>query len=263
MKFRLLVVFPFAFAALFAVVATLAGQAALGSVLVTENEVGKLAALVGCFAAALAFESGDYLRRAWFFSGLCYLLLLAADVVGMPSFASHLSDQALDLTQGVLVVVANATSVAGTWMLAHAWSVAGLEDDRSRGAGRLLFGGAILLALAITGWPLLLDVRTLLAGDFGAVVSIASDLGDTICLALIAPVMQTALAMRGGVLRWPWGLLTSSGIAWLAYDASSALHLEHRWLVLSEALRALACGAFLSAGIAQRLAVAPDTRSAG
>ena len=157
-------------------------------------------------------------------------------------------------------------SVLGTWMLARAWRVAGLDDEDggSRTRRRLLFAAAGPFALAITGWPLVHDVRALLGGDVGALVSVASDLGDTLCLALVAPVLLTALAMRGGVLWWPWGLLTSSGLAWVVYDACSglvgALHVEGAfYLVATEALRALACGSFLSAGLAQRRIVLGDT----
>jgi hypothetical protein len=267
MKFRSLAAFPLGFALVFAVAALVAGDG-LASVLATENELGKVLALVGCFAAAMAFEPGDYLRRAWFYSGLCYLLLLLGDVAGMPRFAARLSPHQVDLAEGSFAVLGNATSVLGTWMLARAWTVAGLEDDddASRTRGRLLFAGAIAVSLAITGWPLVHDVGALVAGDMGASVNIASDLGDTICLALVAPVMQTALAMRGGMLRWPWGLLTSSGIAWIAYDAASGavelFHVEQaRWLVVTEALRGLACASFFSAGMAQRIAVTPGARA--
>jgi hypothetical protein len=263
MKFRSFAVLPPGFAVAFAVAALLAAGGAFATVLSTENEVGKLLAMVGGFAAALAFEKGDYLRRAWFFTGLCYLFLLLGDVAGTPLFAAHLSAQHLELAVGAFAVLGNATSVLGTWMLARAWSVAGLDaDDDARMRGRLLFAAAVAVALAITGWPLVHDVRGLAAGDGGATVNVASDLGDTICLALVAPVLRTALAMRGGTLRWPWGLLTLSGVAWLAYDAASGvvelLHVEQaRWLILTEALRGLACAFMFSAGMAQRIAVGP------
>jgi hypothetical protein len=267
MRFRSFALFPAGFAVVFAVVALAAGGDALASVLGTENELGKVLALVGCFAAALAFEEGDYLRRAWFYSGLCYLVLLLGDVAGMPFVAGRLSVHQADLAEGSCAVLGNAASVLGTWMLARAWTVAGLEDDdASRTRGRLLFAAAVVVSLAITGWPLLHDVRTLASGDLGALVNIASDLGDTICLALVAPVLQTALAMRGGMLRWPWGLLTSSGVAWIAYDAASGvvelLHVEQaRWLIVTEAIRGLACAFVFSAGIAQRIAVTPGVRA--
>ncbi len=102
----------------------------------------------------------------------------------------------------------------------------------------------------------------LLGGDPSALAAIASDLGDILTLALVAPVMHTALAMRGGLLLWPWGLLTLSNVAWIAYDASSGA--ADHWhlgtglpLVASESLRILATGWVLAAGIAQRWAVNP------
>ena len=264
MKFRSFVVLPPGFAVAFAVAALLAAGGAFAAVLAAENEVGKLLAMIGGFSAALAFERGDYLRRAWFYTGLCYLFLLLGDVATMPLFAAHVSEHQLELVAGACAVLGNATSVLGTWMLAHAWNVAGLDeaDDAARARGRLLFAAAVVVALAITGWPFVHDVRALAAGDLGASVNIASDLGDTICLALVAPVLRTALALRGGTLRWPWGLLTLSGVAWLAYDAASGvvelLHVEKaRWLILTEALRGLACAFMFSAGMAQRIAVAP------
>lgn len=264
MKFRRLLLFPLAFALSFAVAALLASDAGLAAVLAAENEAGKVLALIGCVAAAFAFEEGDYLRRAWLYSGACYVLLLAGDTAGVPAIAGRLSPRHLEIAQGGLVLAANTTSVVGTWMLARAWSVAGLveDDEAASSRGRVLFAGAIVAALAITGWPLVHDARALLGGDLGATVSIASDLGDTICLALVAPVMQTALALRGGLLRWPWGLLAASGLAWIVFDAASgiveALQVEQaRWLVLTEGIRGVACASFFAAGVAQRLAVRP------
>jgi hypothetical protein len=266
MKFRSLALVPVLFAGVFSIAALLAGEGLLPAVLTVENEAGKTIAALGCVAAALAFERGDYLRRAWAFSAVCYALLLLGDLAGLPVFGAHLGAGAIVLVQGLLAVVANATSVAGTWMLASAWTVAGLDDDEGpRRRRRLLFGAATVLALAITGWSLVHDVGALARGDVGALVSIASDVGDTICFALVAPVLQTALALRGGVLRWPWGFLTAGGLAWIVYDAASgvagAAHAgSASGLVGTEAVRALACGYFLTAGLAQRLAVAPDVR---
>jgi hypothetical protein len=267
MTFRSLVVFPLAFAVLFAIAAVFAGDPGLATVLTVENEAGKALALIGCFAAAHAFERDDYLRRAWLYSGACFVLLLAGDIAGVPALSARLSPRHLELAQGALVLAGNATSVVGTWMLARAWSVAGLveDDEDTRVRGRRLVAGAIAVSLAITGAPLVHDARELLGGDASASVSIASDLGDTVCLALVAPLMQTALALRGGLLRWPWGLLAASGLAWIVFDAASgavdALHVERaRWLVVTEAWRALACASFFAAGIAQRMAVAPRDR---
>ncbi len=258
-RMRSLLFVPPAFAVAFGVAALVAGREALA----LENEAGKLLALAGCLAAAVAFERGDYLRRAWFISGLCFLLLLVGDALGAPALAASLGPARTDLAQGVLALVANATSVVGTWMLARAWTVAGIEEDdggASRARGRIIFAAAVVVALAVTGWPLAQDLRALAGGDASSLVSIASDLGDTICFALVAPLLQTALAMRGGALWWPWGLLTAGGVAWILYDAATGVGQIARvepgpWAILTEALRALACSTMFAAGLAQRMVV--------
>lgn len=262
-SYRALAWVPFVFAAVFAIAALAAGEHALAAVLTTQNETGKVLGMAGALAAALAFERDDYLRRAWLFNAAGYALLLAGDAAGVHTIALRLTSHQLDFAQGTIALLANAASVLGTWMLARAWNVAGLEDDdASRARTRWLFAAGAVIALTVTGWPLVRDARALLGGDLGASVDVVSDLGDTACLALVAPVMQTALAMRGGVLRWPWGLLATSLLAWLAYDAASSLIdpqvAPARWVVAAETVRALACAYAFAAGLAQRRAVAPQ-----
>lgn len=265
-SYRALGWLPPAFAAVFAIAGFAVGDGAVGPLLTAENELGKVLALAGAVVAAYAFERGDYLRKAWLLNAAAYALLLAADASGVHTIAHRLTSHQLDAAQGLVTLLANAAAVVGTWMLARAWNVAGLEEDEaSRARGRLLFAAAAVVALAITGWPLVHDARELLSGDVDASIAVVSDLGDAACLALVAPVMQTALAMRGGVLRWPWGLLAASLLAWLVYDASSGLvdatSAGGGWLVVSEAFRALACVYGLVAGLAQRRAVTADAAS--
>jgi hypothetical protein len=261
LKYRALALLPLMLAALMATVALLLGPQ-MPVALTVANEAGKMLALGGAVSAALAFEQGEYLNRAWLTYGGCYALLLVNDSLG----AFGPTGEHMLLVRGLVVVAANTSSVVGTWMLARAWTVAGLDDeDTGRARRRTMFAGAVLLSLAVTGWPLLHDVRALIGGDPGALISIASDLGDTFTLSLVAPVMHTALAMRGGLLRWPWGMVTLSGLAWIVYDATSSVIDLPRWgpcaaLVASEAFRVLANGWVFSAGVAQRLAVAPDER---
>jgi hypothetical protein len=142
-------------------------------------------------------------------------------------------------------------------LLARAWSIAGLELPGSKAARILVMLVAAGLAVGISGSDLLVDSRALLGGDLGSMHSVGSDLGDIFGLALIAPVLLTAIAMRGGVLTWPWALLTASLIFWLLYDAVSVI--EHSLpghevaaRVVRETFRALACAAEFAAGLAQR-----------
>ncbi len=257
MKYRLLAFVPLVFALVLGG-AALAFPGSQETVLTVQAESGKLLDFIGCLAAALAFERGDYLSRAWFTYGSCSLLLVVKDAIGEGGSPTT------GLVRGLVVLAANTLLAVGVFMLARAWSVAGLVDDpKARARRRAMFAVAALASLAVTGWPLVHDVQSLLGGRFEALVSIASDLGDAVGLALLAPLATTALALRGGVLRWPWTFITLAGVTWLAYDVSSGL-IDH-WhvgpglaLVGSEALRGAANLFAFSAGIAQRLAVAPD-----
>ncbi len=261
MKYKVVALLPLVMAATLAAASIAMGDrmhVALG----VGNEAGKLLSLAGALAAAFAFERGEYLNRAWLTYGACYLMLLVNDAMG----AAHLTGEGWTLARALVVLVGNACSVGGAWMFAHASVEAGLDDDDdARRRRRTLFVVAAVLSLAINGWTLMADVRSLLGGRNLAMISIASDLGDTFTLALIAPVLQTALALRGGVLRWPWGLLTVSGIMWILYDVTSDVIVMRDVgpglaLVGSECLRMLANGWILSAGMAQRWAVAPTER---
>lgn len=207
-------------------------------------ELSKILALLGCIAAALAFEHGDYLRRAWTFNGACLAFLLARDVT-IPFAVQSIA------LQNTLVIIANLCSIVGTFLMARAWQVSGLEAKRS-----VLVAIGVVVALVVGGGAIVVDVRA------RAVVALASDLGDFVSLCLIAPVIMTALAMRGGVLRWAWGLFALSLVCWLFYDATHALrtHLSPNSLkVLNELFRTLACTYLFAAGLAQRRAVlAPE-----
>lgn len=186
------------------------------------------------------------------------LLLLVRDSTVIPIVNHALAGGGLELTRGFLVVLANASSVMGTALLARAWSVSGLS---TAGRRAWLVVAGVAVSLAATGWPLALDLRSIFHGDVGAIPYLGSDLGDMICFALVAPVLDTALALRGGALLWPWAFITASGFCWILYDAawgmSAALHLDdlpHARVVL-DALRGLACAFVGSAGLAQRRAV--------
>jgi hypothetical protein len=79
-------------------------------------------------------------------------------------------------------------------------------------------------------------------------------------LCLIAPLLLTALALRGGLIGWPWALLTTSYVAWLLYDAvlvyGPSLGADPATVRLaSEVCRALGCTYGFSAGLAQRAVV--------
>lgn len=226
------------------------------AVLVGEIELSKGLAVMGCVAAALAFDREDYLRRAWLLLAASTVFLFARDVFALEAHPAAADVVPLAI-EGTLATAGNGCSVAGTWMLARAWRVAGLEDNESRSRETWLLLATVTLAVLVTGLPVASDVRALLGGQVFAVVPLASDVADAVVLALLAPLAQTAIAMRGGLLRWPWALLTASGALWLVFDATygitALLHADaSRMHPVLEAMRALPTLYGFAAGMAQR-----------
>jgi hypothetical protein len=161
---------------------------------------------------------------------------------------------------GVLVALANLSQVVGTWMLARTWKVAQLTLPGSATAQWLTVGLVGLLAAGFAGPGVLRSGGRLLQGDLSVAAGVFSSLGDMISLWLIAPLLLTALALRGGLFGWPFALLTASYVAWLGYDALGVLGPDlglspRAARTGSELFRALGCLFGLSAGLAQRTVV--------
>jgi hypothetical protein len=219
--------------------------------------------------AAFAFERGEYMRRAWLLNGGCYVVLLVRDAVRFAiGFEGSVGGVQMSAVSGGLVAIANTSAVVGTYFLARAWSTAGLEPPGTRATRAAVLGGAAVIALAICGSDLYIDGGALLRGDLGTLHGVASDIGDIVGLVLLAPVLLTALAMRGGVLTWPWGLLTASLVFWLLYDCASTFdHFVpgHAAAIVfaRESLRALASVCEFSAGVAQRRVITEPTPPPG
>jgi hypothetical protein len=248
---------PLALLAVMLCVWSLVPTEARPSVLAASVASSKVLAIVGCLVAAWTFEPGDYLRRAWLLLAACTVGLFGRDLVALASGPV--------VAQGVLATLGNGCSVAGTWMLARAWRVAGLEEEPARRSWALPTA-TVCAALLVTGWPILGDLRALAHGEVFAVVPLVSDLADATVLALLAPLLRTTLALEGGVLRWPFALLTLGNLLWLAFDVLyGVLELEHvdpqGVRVATDGLRVLATLYACSAGLAQRRAIRETTPS--
>jgi len=251
LRYRTLAATPWVLVGLVLCVWSLAPVAARPSVLVASVAASKVLAILGCVVAAQTFEPGDYLRRAWLLLAACTMGLFGRDLVALVDGPVA--------AQGALATLGNGCSVVGTWMLARAWRVAGLEEEEGAHPWALPMA-ALAAALLVTGWPVVSDVQALAHGDVFAVVPLASDLADTIVLTLLAPLLRTTIALKGGVLRWPWALLTLGNLLWLAFDALygllGVLHVDpSRTRFATEGLRVLATLYACSAGLAQRRAV--------
>jgi hypothetical protein len=220
--------------------------------------LGLGAATLGCVVAALAFDEGDYMRRAWALMGLCFGLLMLNTLLFRSwghSLQRELSTGAA-LASGALIIVANLSAVLGNLRIARAWRIAGLDlrvSAATRWAAALV---SLALAVALVGSITWADLQSLFGGNWSSLSSSVSDIADIISLALMAPILLTAFALRGGTLGWPWTLLAVSSVGWLLYDGAGVLGdfiglqaADQRPFEAS--LRFFACVGQLSAGLLQ------------
>jgi hypothetical protein len=262
MRFRVLVALPLVWGVAFLIGYNLfVNTPALPVFMRTEIELVKTLGLIGSWVAAFAFQRGDYLRKAWFLIGACFAFLLLRDLtVILPGPFEPLGPRGIDVLRGILVVAGNVVQVIGTWLLARAWKVASISLPGSRRGQRLVLAVVVALSLAFAGPAVVASVQKVAAGDLSAVSGAASALGDTFGLCFIAPLLLTALALRGGAIGGPWALLTSANLGWLFYDAALVLG-PHLGLTpvgvrgTSELFRAMACMLGFSAGLAQKAVV--------
>jgi hypothetical protein len=256
-SFKYLAVLPFLVATAPVVITLLLDGKTQDAALDIEVETVKIFALAGSLAAASAFDRGDYLRRAWLVHGFCYVFLLLRDLLFTVWFDHYGDGAAAQYLEPVLVILANACGVIGVWMLSRTWEVAGIALPWSPGQRLLVRTLGVVVGIAIAGPTLYLEIGHALQGKVLSIVLVISGIADVLSLALIVPVMLTALALRGGLLLWPWGLFTAGALSWLLYDFTGLMrHLAHiepdtakMW---REFFRAMACTFCLSTGIAQR-----------
>jgi hypothetical protein len=220
------------------------------------NVIAFVFAAGGCLAATLAFERGDYLRLGWLLQAISNTVLIGASFLRWPDLPVSVLAGRVALT-----FIANACGVAGMVVFARAHVAAGLELPWSRQRQRVLLLVTVGAALIAAGPSLVLNVPAALAGDLATWSRMISGVGDILVFSLIAPLTMTALALRGGLLVWPWALYTASTVCWLLYDAQDSAKVLVPALagepltVGAVTLRVLACTLIFAAGWTQRLIV--------
>ncbi len=223
----------------------------------------KVVGLFGCLVGALSFGFHQHLFRGWALVAASYALLVLRDAV---IYGHLIVDEGRRIEAG-FVLSADVLGVLGAWMMARAWYVGGLELPGTRTTRRLVRAVAAAMAVSITLPAVWIHVPQLVTGPPHAIMGLANALADAISISLLAPVLLTALALRGAAIAWPWALLTASLFGWLCYDATFSLSASHdssgAFRALGEAFHALACVGCGVAGIAQRLVVtsAPQRRA--
>jgi hypothetical protein len=234
---------------------------------ITEIAFMKLLAAAGCFIAASRYRRREYIGIAWYLIGLDYFLLFAKDLLfGKYIHLPNVDENLASTLRIIFVFIGNAGSAIGCIMLARVWHVAGIALPGSR---RLQYAAIVVgigVAIAIVGWGTWQDFGHLRQGDKDSWVAVASNLGDIVSFSAIAPILLTAIAMRGGALAWPWALVTLSNVGWLLYDLSWSFERqwalsEHTLRIIAEFWRAMGCIMAFSAGLAQRWAIRSANRN--
>lgn len=184
-----------------------------------------LLAVAGTAAAALAFGSGDYLRRVWGLLTAGAVLSLVS--TALRSYWMHAvpdvpftESPLLPVRMGV-VVLANVCTTFALVLLSRTYKQSGLQPPPSSRA-TLLWAVAAVAAVAVGGPAVVAAVGQLgqgFAATCTAVIALASSLGDMTTILLVAPLLRVAYMLRGGRLAWVWWAMGISGAVWLFYDA--------------------------------------------
>lgn len=256
MRYRWLSIFPLAYAAVFVVIAwSLQGGDALTPFIRGQLLLVRVLAIVGCFAAASAFERGDHLHRAWLWLAWATILVLVRDLLRFPVEIVSVEGAGQWLITA-LGVLSNFALLAGTWLLARAWKLAAIALPGGRGGTVAVVVVTAVIALVVVGPAALRHAESLGAGNWGDLVLFVSAVVDILAVCLIAPLLLTAMALRGGIVGWPWALVTASLVCWLLYDGTADIQrVMSVDFPLTDVFRGLAENYLFAAGLAQRFVV--------
>ena len=216
-----------------------------------------LTAAGGMLVAALTFDRGEALRPAWLLLGASYLVLVPTQIaIGPKAGGLFVEAVRFPVVDSLASGAFGALAVAGFLLLSGAWRASGL--DATSPAGRLAAQLLALLVAGVLAGPELVErYPAALGGDTNAIGDVLTDLLDVSLFVVAVPVLRAALVLGGGLVAWPWLLLTASLMAWLGYDATAvyggAAGLDDRTVrVVEEVFRSFGALFAFAAGIAQR-----------
>lgn len=265
MRYRWLAVYPLLYAGVFIAVSAGLGEGeALTAFVRGQLLLLRALAIFGCVAAARAFSPGDHLRRAWLWLAAATVIVLVRDLLRLPPFS--LPPSSAGGAGWVIAgfgVASNLALLFGVWLLARAWKMAGIPLPGGRAGTVAVTVAAAAVALFVAG-PGALEHGARAGADLASVTLFVSAVVDILSLCLLAPLLLTAIALRGGAVAWPWALVTASIFGWLLYDGSALTTFgAPEWFPVPDVFRGLAENYLFAAGVAQRFVVERVGREAG
>jgi hypothetical protein len=173
-----------------------------------------VAAAAGLAARKFGWWS-EYVGRAWTLFFAAYTVLTIGEILKRFVAGATLPGE-------ICVVVANVALVGAYIMTARSFHAAGLDFGASRSRTVIATLAAVAIALALcyesisSAW-LNLQSGSLTPG------TLISPLADVVTFALVAPLLLTAFALRGGQQFWMFALLTTGTIGWMVNQGSGTI----------------------------------------
>jgi hypothetical protein len=180
-------------------------------------------AAVESLRAARLFARGDRLHWAWLLMGIGYAIGFVCRVTvggetGVPTMSPLVG-----IVWSLITIALNLFGTAALVMFSRVWSGTGLQPAWLGKVTVVM----LALGLVVDGPASWNAARDLVHGDMQSLGLMVSSVSDIAGIALIGPVFATALALRGGLLVWPWALQFVSCLFWLFDDAT--VFLPGRW----------------------------------
>jgi len=177
-----------------------------------------LLAMVAVAAALAAQRFGwwsEYVGRAWTLFFVEYSVLTISEVLRrtMPDAA---------LASEICVVLANLAGIGAYILMARSLSAAGLSYYGSPAKKYAVIALALILAVALCYSSIVAGFESLTSTE-PSPGRLVSPLADVITFVLVAPLLLTAFALRGGQMFWMFALLTTGTIGWMINQGAGTI----------------------------------------
>jgi hypothetical protein len=166
--------------------------------------------------AARLFARGDRLHWAWLLMGVGYAVGFVCRLVIGGDTGVPVMSPVVGMVWSLITFVFNVAGVASLVMFSRVWSGTGLEPPWRSHVTVLM----LVLGLVVDGPASWAAAVAFVHGDTQSLGLLISSVSDIANITLIGPVFATALALRGGLLVWPWALQFASCLFWLFDDAT-------------------------------------------
>ncbi|HEX6087984.1 MAG TPA: hypothetical protein VF266_25870 [Thermoanaerobaculia bacterium] len=199
----------------FAVFPSLSTDARFWFTAISRTLMLSMVALAAGLAAHRFGWWSEYVGRAWTLFFVEYAVLTVGEI------ARRASPGASTLNE-ICVVVANIAGIGAYVLMARSLSAAGLAYYGSRVKKIAFMVLALAVALALCQAPIREAFQSLGTND-PSIGAFVSPLADVITFVLVAPLLLTTFALRGGQLFWMFAFLTTGTVGWMVNQGAGAL----------------------------------------